>query len=112
MKAEDVIAFRARYGEAATPEAKLEALADQLEATGLCNVSARMHIKTLETELAKGLADLAALIEQKHGSPRFWEDPFGWLRGNWQWLVIMLLCLKNNGLEEMFVKLFGLGGGQ
>ena len=110
MKAEDVIAFRARYGEASTTEAKLDALADQLEATGLCNVSARMHIKTLETNLFKGLADIAALIECKHGSPRFRDDPLGWLRCNYQWIVIFLLAVKAADLGDLLGKLFALGG--
>ena len=52
MKAEDIIAYRARYGEAQDLPAKLDAVADQLEATGLCNVSTRMHLKTLEKDLA------------------------------------------------------------
>lgn len=110
MKAEDVITFRARYGEATTPEAKLDALADQLEATGLCNVSTRMHIKTLETDLAKGLSGLAALIEKKHGSPRFRDDPLGWLRCNYQWIVIFLLAVKAADLGDLLGKLFALGG--
>ena len=110
MKAEDVIAFRARYGEATTPEAKLDALADQLEATGLCNVSTRMHLKTLETDLAKGLSGLAALIEKKHGSPRFRDAPLGWLRCNYQWIVIFLLAVKAADLGDLLGKLFALGG--
>lgn len=110
MKVEDVIAFRARYGEATTPEGKLDALADQMEATGLCNVSTRMHLKTLETDLAKGLSGLAELIEQKHGSPRFRDDPLGWLRCNYQWIVIFLLAVKAADLGDLLGKLFALGG--
>ncbi len=112
MKAEDVIAFRARYGEAAGVEGKLDALADQLEATGLCNVSARMHIKALETDLAKGLAALAAQIDKLHGCPRFRDDPLGWLRCNYQWIVIFLLAVKAADLGDLLGKLFALGGGQ
>lgn len=111
MKAEDVIAFRARYGEASTTEAKLDALADQLEATGLCNVSSRMHLKTLESELAKGIAALADKMERLHGSPRFRDDPLGWLRCNYQWVVIFLLAVKAADLGDLLGRLFALGGG-
>lgn len=112
MKAEDVIAFRARYGEATTPDGKLDALADQLEATGLCNVSARMHLRTLEKDLAEGLAALAEKMEKLHGSPRFREDPLGWLRCNYQWIVIFLLAVKAADLGDLLRTLFALGGGQ
>lgn len=110
MKAEDVIAFRARYGEAKTPEAKLDALADQMEATGLCNISTRMHLKSLEKDLADGLKALAEKMERLHGVPRFREDPLGWLRGNWQWMVIFLLVVKQAGLDELVERLLALGG--
>lgn len=31
-----------------------------------------------------------------------------WLRKNWTWLFIMILCLKNNGLVEIFQWIIGV----
>ena len=100
MKAEDIIAYRARYGEAQDVTAKLDAVADQLEATGLCNVSTRMHLKTLEKGLADGLSALSEKMDRLHGSPKLKEDFFGWLRCNYQWIIICLLAIKATDLTD------------
>lgn len=100
MKAEDIIAYRMRYGEAKDLAGKLDAVADQLEATGLCNVSARMHLKTLEKDLSDGLAALAEKMDRLHGSPKLKEDFFGWLRCNYQWIIICLLAIKATNLVD------------
>ena len=98
MKAEDIIAYRTRYGEAKDLAGQLDAVADQLEATGLCTVSARMHLKTLEKDLSDGLAALAEKMDRLHGSPKLKEDFFGWLRCNYQWIIICLLAIKATNL--------------
>ena len=107
MKAEDIIAYRARYGEAQDLPAKLDAVADQLEAT-VCNVSTRMHLKTLEKDLADGLKELAEKMDRLHGSPRLKEDFFGWLRCNYQWIIICLLAIKATNLVETIRDLVAL----
>ena len=60
--------------------------------------------------MLKWFAGLAALIEKKHGSPRFRDDPLGWLRCNYQWIVIFLLAVKAADLGDLLGKLFSLGG--
>ena len=32
-----------------------------------------------------------------------------WLGKNWTWLLVMILCLKNNGLVEIFQWIIGVG---
>lgn len=108
MKAEDIIAYRARYGEAQDVAGKLDAVADQLEATGLCNVSTRMHLKTLERDLADGLAALSEKMDRLHGSPKLKEDFFGWLRCNYQWIIICLLAIKATNLSGTIRELLEL----
>ena len=34
-----------------------------------------------------------------------------WLGKNWTWLLVMILCLKNNGVIEIFQWIIGVGGG-
>ena len=87
---------------------KLDVVADQLEATGLCNVSTRMHLKTLERDLADGLAALSEKMDRLHGSPKLKEDFFGWLRCNYQWIIICLLAIKATNLSGTIRELLEL----
>ena len=73
-------------------------------------VLVRCQIKTAAR--AKQLLADTNRIETKmdtlHSAPRFKTDPIGWLKANWQWLIIFLLLLKQNGLADLLKELFAL----
>lgn len=54
--------------------------------------------------------ELEASMKRLHSTPTFKEDKLGWLKANWQWLILFLLLLKQNGLDDIFTKVFALGG--
>ncbi len=68
--------------------ARLEALEQKVDA---------QHAKDVQVE------DEAVSVE-RHVPPIL-----VWLGKNWTWLFIMILCLKNNGLVEIFQWIIGVG---
>lgn len=94
-------------------------LADGEEARGRVLVRwlpelVRCQIKTAGRAklLVKDLRRLEAKVDRLHAKPeevRFRDAPLAWLKGNWMWVVILLLCLKNNGLVELFRELVWVG---
>ena len=71
--------------------ARLEALEQKVDA---------LHAKDGQVSVAE---DEAAAVE-RHVPPIL-----VWLGKNWTWLFIMILCLKNNGLVEIFQWIIGVG---
>lgn len=58
-------------------------------------------------QLVAKLDTLEKKVERLHSEPSFKTDKARWLKANWQWIVIFLLCLKNNGLSDLFMAIFG-----
>lgn len=110
MDAEQGLKFEAEWGAAHTDSERLAVLGDQAKAQILCSLSTKMHIKGIERDLASGLKALEVKMDKLHGCPKFRQDPFGWLRCNWQWLVIFMLVIKQMGLVEVFARLAKIGG--
>lgn len=71
--------------------ARLEALEQKVDA---------LHAKDGRSEAAA--EDESAAVE-RHVPPIL-----VWLGKNWTWLFIMILCLKNNGLVEIFQWIIGV----
>lgn len=110
MDAAQGLKFEKDWGSAGTDSERLDVLAEQAKAQILCSLSTKMHIKGLETELANGLKAIHKQINDLHACPRFRKDPLGWLRFNWQWLVIFLLVVKQLELVELLAGVFRIGG--
>lgn len=110
MDAEQGLKFEAEWGAAKTDSERIEVLGDQAKAQILCSMSTKMHIKGLETELERGLKAIVEKIDRLHGTPRFRDDPLGWLRCNWKWLVIFMLTVKQLELIDFLGKLIQIGG--
>ena len=72
--------------------ARLEALEQKVDA---------LHAK--DGQVAAEAEDEAVAVE-RHVPPIL-----VWLGKNWTWLFIMILCLKNNGLVEIFQWIIGVG---
>lgn len=73
----------------------------------------RCQIKTAgrAKRLVEDMVRLEAKVDRLHSAPSFKSDKLGWLRANWQWLVLFLLLLKQNGLDDLLERVFALGGG-
>lgn len=110
MDAVQGLKFEEAWGSAKTDDERFEVLADQAKAQILCSLSTKMHIKGLETELERGLKGLRDQIAELHACPKFRKDPLGWLRFNWQWLVIFLLVVKQLDLVELLAGGLRIGG--
>ena len=110
MDAEQGLRFEAAWGAAKTDSERLAVLGEQAKAQILCSLSTKMHIKGIEKDLQAGLKAIENKNERLHGSPHFREDPFGWLRANWQWLVIFLLVVKQLELVELLAGVLRIGG--
>lgn len=108
MDAAQGLKFEEALGSARTDSERLDVLVEQAKAQILCSLSTKMHIKGLETELADGLKELAEKMDRLHGSPRLKEDFFGWLRCNYQWIIICLLAIKATNLVETIRDLVAL----
>ena len=72
-------------------------------------VLVRCQIKTAARakQLVEDMGRLEEKMDKLHSAPRFKSDPLGWLKSNWQWLVLFLLLLKQNGIGDLFMTLLG-----
>ena len=52
-------------------------------------------------QTVQALQTLSERVTALHASPSWKHDKAGWLKSNWQWLVLFLLLLKQNGLGEL-----------
>ena len=72
-----------------------------------CQIKTAARCKLLVEDNKRLEAKMDRLHDPK-GSPRFKEDPFGWLKCNWQWLALFLLFLKAYGLTDGLRQLLGM----
>ena len=97
--------------DAKTEEDRARVLVHWLPELVRCQIKTAARCKLLVEDNRRLEAKVDTLHADPKPSPKFREDPLGWLKLNWQWLVLFLLLIKSYGLTDGLAKVFALFGG-